>query len=471
MTALNRKSQLSPTPRAKTASGPREVPLLGSSLSLLRDNLGFVMTMAHHYGDVVRYHMGPMLIYQINHPDGVKRILQDHNHNYSKDTFNFPFMRVLLGNGLVMSQGDVWLRQRRLMQPKFHRRAIEHFGAIMTQETLAMLTRWRRHEAGGQPLEVHSEMVRLTLAIVAQALFSARIDEEKDELGEAISFLVEDVAYRFQVPFYPPLSVPTPRNRRFLWAIATLDRTIQRIVDERRAQSLSGPEDNQEEDLLSLLLYAQDEETGEAMSDKQLRDELMTLLIAGHETTSNLLSWIFYILSKHADVRDRLHSELEQVLGGRVPEASDLGRLSYTRMVLEETLRLYPPAWISNRSSREDDVICGYHIPAKTFIAFSPYVIHRHPHFWPEPQKFDPERFAPGADSQRPKYAYIPFGGGPHLCIGRDFAMMEATLVVATLLQHVDLRLLPGTQVRPQALATLRPRDGLPMLLTSRRAH
>lgn len=471
MKALDRKSQLSPAPSVKMASGPREIPFLGSSIALLRDNLGFVKTMARKYGDVVRYHMGPMLIYQVNHPDGVQRILQDNNHNYSKDTFNFPFMRVLLGNGLVMSQGDVWLQQRRLMQPKFHRRTIEHFGAIMTQKTLAMLARWKHQEAGGEPLDVHSEMVRLTLAIVAQTLFGARVDEEKDDLGEAISFLVEDVSYRFQVPFYPPLSVPTPRNRRFLRAVATLDRTIQRIVDERRAQSRSRPEDDREEDLLSLLLYAQDEETGEGMSDKQLRDELMTLLIAGHETTSNLLSWVFYILSKHSDVRDRLHAELDQVLGGRVPEASDLRRLVYTRMVLEETLRLYPPAWISNRSSREADVICGYHIPAKTFIAFSPYVIHRHPQFWPEPQKFDPERFAPGADSQRPRYAYLPFGGGPHLCIGRDFAMMEATLVVATLLQHVDLRLLPGTQVRPQALATLRPRDGLPMLLTPRPAR
>jgi cytochrome P450 len=242
-------------------------------------------------------------------------------------------------------------------------------------------------------------------------------------------------------------------------------------VDERRVQSRSGPEEEQEDDLLSLLLYAQDEETGEGMSDKQLRDELMTLLIAGHETTSNLLSWVFYILSKHPDVRDRLHAELDQVLGGRPPEAGDLRRLSYTKMVLEETLRLYPPAWISNRSSREPDVICGYHIPAKTFIAFSPYVIHRHPDFWPEPETFDPERFAPGEDSARPRYAYIPFGGGPHLCIGRDFAMMEATLVVATVLQHVDLRLVPGTAVRSQALATLRPRDGLPMLLTPRPAR
>ena len=325
----------------------------------------------------------------------------------------------------------------------------------MTEATLAMLERWRPSVAQGLPLDVATEFMHLTLEVATRALFSTSVARDLDAIGRAITTLLNEVTFRFTFPFYPPLKVPTPRNRRFLAARATLDGVIYGIIAERRRRP------GEHADLLALLMDARDEETGEGMSDKHLRDEVITLFVAGHETTANALTWASYLLSTHVAVAHELRAEVDEVLQGRIPTAADLPNLAYTRMVVDETLRLYPPAWITNRRAIQDDTICGYRIPADAIVSISPYVTHRDPAIWGNPEGFDPERFLPERSAGRPHYAYFPFGGGPRQCIGKGFALMEATLVLTLLAQHYELHLVPGRRVETVAMATLRPRYGM----------
>jgi cytochrome P450 len=396
-----------------------------------------------------------MRIYQVSSPAGVGRLLHDNHRNYSKDVATFGTLRLFLGNGLFTSDGDFWRRQRRLAQPAFHRRRVANFGALMTDATLAKLERWRTRVSQDRPLDVADEFMRLTMEVATLALFSTSGRGDIDKIGSAITTLLDDVTFRFTFPFYPPLKVPTPRNRRFLAARATLDAIVYRIIAERRQRP------DEHDDLLAMLMQARDEETGEGMSDRQLRDEVVTLFLAGHETTANALTWASFLLSTHVAVERRLRAEVDEALQGRVPTASDLPRLPYTRMVIDETLRLYPPAWITNRRAIEADAVCGYRIPADATVSISPYVTHRDPTLWENPEGFDPERFPPERSARRPHYAYFPFGGGPRQCIGKGFALMEATLVLALLTQRYELHLVPGRRGETEALATLRPRYGM----------
>lgn len=441
--------------------GPRGNPLWGSMRDFQRDSLAFIRDVTV-YGDVVRYRMATMWWYQINHPDGVRRILQENNRNYPKSSLTHSILKPLIGEGLFTSEGETWLRQRRLMQPSFHRRSITAFGALMSETTLAMLDRWEPKAASGATVDVSAEMTRLALDVVTAALFHAHLGDEPEVIARAIGVLVEEVNYRYQVPFYPPMSVPTARNRRLKAARETLDRAVYRIIEERRR-------DGGGEDLLSLLMHARDEETGEVMSDRQLRDEVITLLIAGHETTANTLSWSFYLLASHPEAERRLREESEGALGTgaarRPPSLADLSLLPFARMVLDEAMRLYPPAWITDRQATSEDSVSGHRIPAGTTVVICPYVLHRHPDLWTQPDAFDPYRFSPERSAGRPRYAYFPFGGGPRQCIGRDMALAEAHLILTTVTQRFRLRLAGGAPVVPQPLVTLRPRDGLPMIL------
>ena len=440
--------------------GPRGNPVLGSMRDFQRDKLGFIRGLTR-YGDVARYRTAHQTWYQINHPEGVRRVLQENNRNYGTGSLTLNFFKPVVGEGLLTSEGALWLRQRRLIQPIFHRRSVAAFGALMTGETLAMLERWRPALEAGEPLDVPAKMSHLTLDVVTGALFHAHVGEEPEVIGRAINTLVEDLGYRFEVPFYPPHRVPTPRNRRFRAAMRTVDRAVYAIIAERRRDG------GDEEDLLALLMGTRDEETGEAMGDKQLRDEVMTLFLAGHETTANALSWALYLISTHPLVERRLREELDEVLGAdrRVPTIRDLPDLTYTKMVVDETLRLYPPAWITNRQSVAEDEILGHRIPAGSFVTLSPYVLHRHPRYWDQPDDFDPERFAPGRGDGRPRFAYFPFGGGPRQCTGQSMALGEAQLVLATVLGRCRLRPISDGPVEAEALATLRPRGGLPMIV------
>jgi cytochrome P450 len=443
---------------SKTPPGPRGHWLLGSMPDFLNDSLGYLRRMAQDYGDVVRYRVAHMIWYQVNHPDGIACILQENNRNYGKGALTLGILRPVAGNGLFLSEGEFWLRQRRLMQPTFHHKHLAGFGAMIVEATQARLERWEAYASSGQPLDIMSEMSALTSDVVSRVLFSTPAGDSAG-VAQAVSTLAEDIGYRFAVPFYPPPPVPTPRNRRQRAALAALDRATYEIIAARRRGDTNG------DDLLSLLLNVRDEETGEGMSDRQLRDEVITLFVAGHETTAVALTWVWHLLAAHPDAAERVRTEQAGVLGDRVPAAADLPQLTYTRMVIDETMRLYPPAWITNRQALADDEICGYHIPAGAIVLLSPYVLHRHPDYWNRPDTFDPERFTPERSAGRPHYAYFPFGGGPRQCIGKGLALIEMQLILAAVAQRFRLRHAPGHAAVPQGQLTLRPCGGLSMFV------
>ena len=447
--------------------GPRTLSPLGHAYIVGRDPMRFALDIWRHYGDVVRFRLLFWPAYGVFHPDHVKRVLQENHRNYNKNFFIMKATREIFGNGLFTSDGESWLHQRRLMQPSFHHKRLAGFGHLMTEATAAMLERWQSLTSSGAPLDIPLEMMRLTQRIVGLALFSIDLSNEVDTVGRTLTTLVPLLSRYANLPF-PPLWVPTPQNRRLLSGMSTLDNVVYAIINERRKQ----PVDLDTPDLLWLLLSARDEETGEGMSDQQLRDEVLILLLAGHETTAMALTWTWYVLSQHPAVEQRLHDELDTVLGGRRPSVEDLDKLPYTRMVIQEVLRLYPPAFGFTRHALAEDEMGGYRIPANSMVFLTPYCTHRHPAFWEEPEVFDPERFTPERSAGRPRFAYFPFGGGPRQCIGNAFAMMEAQLVLATVAQRYSLRLVPGHRVEPKVLVTLRPRYGLPMTLHPRlRGH
>ena len=447
-----------PFSRQKTPPGPHGHLLLGSAPEIQRDPLRFCMTMKENYGDVSLYRFLLSPTFMVFHPDDIKHVLQENHQNYNKDYYIYKTLKPFFGQGLFTNNGQSWLHQRRLMQPAFHRKRLAAFGQLMTDGTLTMLERWQEFVGREQPLDIPAEMMRLTQRIVGQALFTVDLSNDADTVGQAFTKVSQLILNYMYAPF-PPLRIPTPRNRRLQAAIRLLDTVVYDIIHKHRQQHTDTG------DLLSMLLLARDEETGEGMNDQQVHDEVMTLLLAGHETTANALTWTWYLLSQHPHVQRRLHAELDGVLGGQRPAVEHLADLSYTGMVIEEAMRLYPPLWGMGRKVLTADEIGGYHIPKNYNIWLSPYVTHRHPDFWEDPEVFDPERFLPERSASRPRYAYFPFGGGPRLCLGSGFAMMEAQLILAMIAQHYRLQLIPGHPVEPEVLLTLRPRYGLPMTL------
>lgn len=452
-----------PMPGVKRPPGPRTLSPLSSASALQRDPIRFALEIWQRYGDVVRFHFLFWPAYVLYHPDHVKRVLQENHRNYNKNFPNMKAAREVFGNGLFTNDGASWLHQRRLMQPSFHHQRLIGFGRLMSEATVAMLERWQNTSPGETPLDISVEMTRLSLRIAGLALFSLDLSNEVDIVGRTFTTLGPLLSKYLNLPF-PPLWVPTPRNRRLLAGLNTLNTVVYAIIEERRKQ----PSDANAADLLWMLLSAQDEETGEGMSDQQLRDEVFTLLLAGHETTAATLAWTWYLLSQHPEVEARLHAELDTVLAGQMPSVEHLDALPYTRMVIQEALRLYPPAFGFTRFTTASDEIGGYPIAANSVVFLSAYCTHRHPAFWEEPEVFDPERFTPERSAGRPRFAYFPFGGGPRQCIGNAFAMMEAQLALATVAQRYSLRLVPGHPVEPQVLLTMRPRHGLPMTLHPR---
>lgn len=406
-------------------------------------------------GDVVRIHYGTARFYLLSHPDHVEWVLQKNAKNYAKG-FNRAKIAILLGNGLVVNEGASWLRQRRLMQPAFHRKRLERLAQAMVEETQKMLERWEVPATEGRPLDIAREMKLLTRRVVMKTMFGL---EEDDEEGERIARAFETTLSILGLRYFLPLwfgRLPLPFNRRFERALAVLDEKVYQIIDERRRSGVAAGDD-----LLSMLVDARDEQTGESMTQKQLRDEVLLLYLAGHETTANALSWVWYLLSRHPEARRKVHEEAHRVLGERPPAFEDLPKLLYTRMVIDETLRLYPPADTIVRKPLEDDVIGGYRIPAGSSLALSPYVTHHRADLWDNPEGFEPERFAPVNSHQRPRYAYYPFGGGPRQCIGNGFALMEATLVVAAVSQHYRLDLVAGQEIKARVRGTLGPRPAV----------
>lgn len=444
-------------PQPTEIPGPSGLPWVGVLLKVWRHRpLHFFLDSTLRYGNVVRLEMGPQSLFLITHPDDVQRVLQDNNRNYSK---GYESVAPVIGNGLVTSEGGTWLRQRRLMQPAFHRSRIAAMADTMTRLTAATLERWERAATRNEPIDVAQEMMRLTQAIIVETMFGQHIPADPDKVGRAFDDALAFMNQFMLLPIERLQRFPTPTNIRFRRAIRFLDGLVYGMIEERRNSS------EEREDLLSMLVHARDEETGEGMSDRQMRDEIMTIYLAGHETTANALSWTWFYLSAHPDLRRRLEAEVDEAIGDRAPTAENVRHLPYARMLFDETLRLMPPAWMFARRPTEPDQLGDHTIPAGATVMLSPYVTHHRPDVWENPEGFDPERFAPGADAERAKYAYFPFGGGPRLCIGNNFAFMEAQLIMAMVTQRFRLDLVPGQRIQPKAIATL---QAPPILMTVR---
>lgn len=449
--------------RRRAPAVPHSNPLLGNLRELQQNALTFLLRAHAEHGDVVRYRLGIFLSYLAVHPDYVKRVLQDNHTNYTKDVIDYKVLGWIVENGVLLSDGPLWLRQRRLMQPAFHRQRIAALGAMMSEVAGELAEAWAPSAAAGAVIDVVHAMTTLTMRVVGRALFSADVGPAVETVGRSFNAMDAELIRRFRSGLIIPPVLPTPRDRAFRAHRKALDGVVDTIIQGRRSSG------EREDDLLQMLLEARDEESGEGMTDDQLRAEVKTLLLAGHETTANALTWTWYLLSQYPEVETKLHAELDAVLAGRLPTIDDLPRLVYTRMVFDETLRLYPPAWIVARRAIEGDTLGPYEVEPGAAIILSTYVTHRHREFWEEPERFDPERFRPGRAEKQHRYAYFPFGGGPRQCIGNTFAQMEATLILAALTQRYKLRLPPGhPPVEPLALITLQPRNGLRMVIEPR---
>jgi cytochrome P450 len=444
--------------RPAAPPGPKGHWLTGNLKEFVGDRLGFLTACARRYGDCVALRLGPKRVMLLNHPDLVEEVLVAQNRRFIKH-FALRRTRRTLGNGLLTSEGDFWRRQRRLAQPAFHRDRLAAYGTAMVASAERMLQSW----ADGQARDAQADMMRLTLEIVARTLFGADIADQAGDASAAMETLLACFTARVGKMLPLPESVPTPTNLRLRRAARRLDRIVFDIVAARRA----GGEDRG--DLLSLLLHAQDEDDGRRMTDHQLRDELMTLFMAGHETTANTLAWVWFLLSENPQAEARLHAELDRVLGDRPPTPADLPRLSYTDCVVTEALRVYPTVWLLGREAIEPCTIGGYGVPVGTTLYMSQWVLHRDARFFDEPETFRPERWEDGLARRLPRYAYFPFGGGPRICIGNAFAQMEAVLLLATIARRYRLALAPGATVTPLPTMTLRPQDGVRVVLSRRR--
>jgi cytochrome P450 len=446
-------------------------PKLGLLGSLIyrpgRDPLAFFTNLARTYGDVASYQMGGEQVFFVNDPQIIKDILVTNARSFMKGR-GLQRTKPLLGEGLLTSEGAVHLRQRRLMQPAFHRDRIAGYGKTMVEYA----DRMRRNWTAGATIDAAREMNRLTLSVVGKTLFDADVESQAAEVGEALTGVLESF-WTMMLPFANVIErLPVPHLRRARRSRAQLDKMIYGMIAERRA---SGRDRG---DLLSMLLNAQDEDDGGVMTDRQVRDEAMTIFLAGHETTANALMWTWYLLSGAPDVEAKLHDEIDRVLHGRLPSIEDLRSLPYTERLVTESMRLFPPAWIIGRRATADVPLnpspgargstppgTGYVVPAGSICVMSQWVMHRDARFYPDPERFDPDRWTPEFRAALPKFAYFPFGGGPRQCIGESFAWMELILIVSTIAQRWRLRLVPGHPVEPQALVTLRAKHGMKMTL------
>lgn len=438
--------------------GPKSRLPGGLVIAMRRDPIGFLTRVARESGDIAYFRLGRQRVFLLANPDEIRELLVVHK-DFIKGR-GVDRARHLLGRGLLTSNGELHLRQRRLVQPAFRHERIASYADVIVEYGARARSRWR----DGETLDAAREMTRLTLQTAARTLLDADVESEVEEIGEDMATVM-----RLFSLATPPLvehaeALRLPSVLRYRRARARLDRRIYRLIGERRASR----EDRS--DLLSLLLSAQDEEgDGGGMSDRQLRDEVLTLLAAGHETVANALTWTWHLLSQHPHVEARLHAEVDSALAGRLPAFEDVERLPYTNMALEESMRLYPPSWFVGRRSTRAVELAGYPIPVNSLLLTSQYVVHRDPRFYPEPERFDPERWTPEAQAARPKLSYYPFGAGPRRCIGERFAWMEAVLLIATIAQEWRLRPVPGHAIELEPLASLRPRHGLPMRLERRR--
>jgi cytochrome P450 len=444
---------------SRTLPGPRGRPLLGSLLEAWADPLDLFARATREHGDLVGFRFGWLRYCLVNDADAAHRVLVENAKGYSKSR-NYAGLKVLLGDGLLTSEGEHWRRQRRLSQPAFHRERLAGFAATMASCTSDMLDRWEAERAGrDRPIDLHLEMMRLTFRIVGRTLLGADLDAEASEFGRALGVAL-DWANRHAEAIVPlPPWVPTPHNLRFRRARGVIEGVLLRVLAERRAARDHGA------DLLGMLMDARDEATGEGMTDRQLLDELLTFTLAGHETTANALCFTFYLLSKHPDVARRCAAEVAEALGDRAPTPEDLPRLPFVKATIEEALRLYPPAWLVERQALAPDDLLGHRLGEGVIVGVSPFIMHRNPRYWPNPEGFAPERFL-RPEPARPKLAYLPFGAGPRSCIGNAFALMEMQILVSMILMRATIDVVPEFRLALEPSVTLRPRGGVPVRLS-----
>jgi len=442
----------------KLPPGPKGHPIIGNLLEPRGDAVAYFKRCFRDYGDIVfvRFLGVPMCL--VNRPDCIESVLVTQNNNFEKSK-DYRALRRVLGNGLLTSEGEFWRRQRKLVQPAFHQARIAAYAEIMVAYAERAVASWK----DGEERDVHEAMMRLTLDIVAKTLFDTDVSREAEDVGAALQVLMSKFFRQAGFALLLPKSIPIPTTRHLQRAVGQLDKVIYEIIRRRRAGGSAS------DDLLSVLLQAQDDE-GLRMTDRQLHDEIMTLFLAGHETTANALSWTWLLLGQHPEIEEKLAEELRRVLDGRAPTPADLPRLTYTDMVLRETMRLYPPVWVIGRRAIAPFRMGEYELPAETNVLMSQLLTHRDARYFPEPERFDPDRWSPSDPRSvaLPRFAYFPFGGGPRVCVGAGFAMMEAVLLLATIAQKFRLTLVPGQNVKYLPSVTLRPKSGIRMIVHRR---
>jgi cytochrome P450 len=443
----------------RVVPGPKGKFFVGCAKEISEDRIAFLMSISRQYGELVRFTIFGQPVYLVTKPDYVKDILVTNNKDFHKSSL-LRVARFILGDGLLTSEDEFHKRQRRMMQPAFHSQRVNAYAQTMIDLAAKHRDTWS--DLDGQPVDLWDEMMRLTLAIVSKTLFNADIGGEEHELGDAL----KDVIGIFERVAHPlaglGLILPTPRTVRIRLARRRIERTIQRIITERRS---SGEDYG---DLLSMLLRAQDEDDGGVMNDKQVRDEAITLFLAGHETTANALTWTWYLLAQNPDAERKFHAEIDSVLRGQIPKPDDLQKLEYTRRIFAEGMRLYPPGYLIGRTAIRDSVLDGYIIPRGALVLLCPFITHRSAEYFPDPMKFDPNRWAPEQQRDRHKFAYYPFGSGPRTCIGEPFAWMEAVFIMAVIAQRWAFEIEPGHPVEYDPQITLRPKHGMTMRLRRR---
>lgn len=438
------------------APSPPERFMFGHLGELRRDPIGLLLRARSAHGDVVRLKLWSITAHLLAHPEHIHHVLQKKQQVYDKDLEPLRRLRPVLGNGMVTADGASWQRQRDVARPAFHAREVQAFGPVMTACIDDVVKRWAVLAKDGHVLDMHKEMMQITLRIAGRALFGVDLDGEAEEASELLNRTMAAGLKRMNGLIVAPMTWPTPNNRRLKSSRRALETMIDRIIERRRAAGY------REQDLFARML---DDHGGlePANRSAQFYDEAITLILAGHETTANALAFALHLLGRHPTVMARLREEARSVLDGRPADIGDLPALGYTRMVLDEAMRLYPPAWVIDRNATEDDEIGGYVIPKDSLILMSPYVTHRHPAFWPDAERFEPLRFEKHKVSERPRHAYFPFSLGPRVCIGASFALAEAVMVIATLAQHFDVEPAPGHVLKLDPNVTLRPKNGLPM--------
>ncbi len=453
------KSQLAPTPA-------KMLPYVGALPEIRKDNALTFLRGYQEIGDVVRYPVGLFDIYCLAHPDDVQQVLQADHKNWIHPPFLNRKLGEIVGHGLTTIEGEQWRKIRRLSQQAFHRQVLQDYVDLFTDTTAEMLGTWERLVKSGEYVDMRLELVNITLNNLARALFGADWSAHVHEMEPAVTIANMHADRRLLTAIDLPLWMPFPKYREFLKAREKINEIIYGTIRERRA----APDSAEASDLTSLLIRAVDEETGEKMTDEEVRDQVMTFMMAGHETVSAGMSWVWYLLSVNPQATERIVEEIDTVLGDRTPGVDDLPKLTFIQQVIDETLRLYPPLFVQPRTPLEDRQFRGYTIPAKgsPFVALCPYVTHRHRDFWDNPEGFDPDRFTPEKIKERHRYAYFPFGGGPRKCIGDQFALVQMKIMVAMTLQRYRLDLAPGFPVQPQPAISLRPRHGLLMSVRAR---